>query len=66
MLTDNEKIGIINSMKFIESDTDSDGINYVLLEDNWTNMDIVNRIGLTDEDINRDCFADYGYKYGSV
>lgn len=60
MLTDNEKIDLINSMKFIESDADSDGINYVLVEDNRTNRDILNRIGLTDEDINRDCFAECG------
>ncbi len=58
MLNDKEKLELINKMEFIESDADCDGIIYVLVEDNQINRDILHKIGLTDEDIERDCYGE--------
>lgn len=55
LLTDSEKLELINTMEFIESDGDCDGIVYVLVDDNKENRDILYKIGLTDEDIETYC-----------
>ena len=59
-LTDNEKLDLINTMEFVDSDADCEGILYVLVEDNEENRDILHKIGLTDEDIKEECFVEYG------
>lgn len=59
-LTNSEKLDLINTMDFIDFDADCEGIVYVLVEDNDKNRDILHKIGLTNEDIEKDCFVEDG------
>lgn len=55
ILTDSEKLALINTMEFIESDGDGECCYYVLVEDNKENRDILYKVGLTNEDIETYC-----------
>lgn len=59
-LTNSEKLDLINTMEFIDFDADCEDIIYVLAEDNDKNRSILHEIGLTDEDIEKDCFVEDG------
>ena len=48
-MNDLEKLELINTMEFIGDDADGEICNYVLVEDNKVNRDILNRIGFSDE-----------------
>lgn len=64
MLNNKEKLDLINSMNFIESDGYdagySDGVIYVLVEDNKQNREILHRIGLANKEIEKDCSPEEG------
>lgn len=50
-----QKIKLLNSMEHIDYSCCGCECEYVLVEDNERNRHILRRIGLTDEEIERDC-----------
>ena len=57
-LASNEKLELLNSMKVIESSCSGGECEYVLVEDNEANRNILHRIGLTDEEIKNECYPE--------
>lgn len=57
-LTDREKLDLINSMEIIESSANGVEIEYILVKDNDENRKILNQIGLTEKDIESDCYPE--------
>lgn len=55
-LTDSEKLKLINGMEIKESSSNGVEIEYILVEDNEANRNILHKIGLTDRDIERNCY----------
>ena len=54
--TKDEKLKLINSMEIVEDSSSGDEIEYVTVEDNKTNREILHKIGLTDEEIEENCY----------
>lgn len=57
-LKNNEKLSLINSMEIIEDSASNGEIEYILVEDNKTNREILHKIGLSDKDIENECWPD--------
>lgn len=61
-MTDLEKLELINSMEFIDDDADGENCSSVIVEYNKLNKDILHRIGVSNEYIQReDLVNDKGY-----
>jgi len=50
-----QKINLLNSMEHIDYSCCGDECEYVLVRDNERNRHILSKIGLTNEEIERDC-----------
>lgn len=59
-MTDKEKLDLINSMEIIESSSNGVEVEYILVEDNETNRNVLHKIGLTDGDIDDICYSEDG------
>lgn len=70
-LKEKENLVLLNSMKVIDWDSFDGEMQYILVEDNKENRDILCKIGMTNEEIEDDCFPndkcldliDVGFKY---
>lgn len=61
-MNDLEKLELLNTMEFIDSDADGENCSSVIVEDNKTNRDILHKIGFDDEYIKREeLLDDEGY-----
>lgn len=60
-MNDNEKLKLLNSMEILEHSASCGEIEYVLVEDNKENRDILYKIGLSDADIENECYPDGDY-----
>lgn len=54
-LSNRERIDLINSIKVIEASASLGEIEYILVEDNQNNRDILHKIGVTNDDIKEKC-----------
>jgi len=54
-MTNNEKLKLINTLKILDSSSSLGEIEYVLIENNQINRNILNKIGYSDTDIEELC-----------
>lgn len=60
-LSEREKLELLNSIEILDHSSSCGELEYILIEDNEKNREILNQIGVSETDIEQECNADGGY-----
>lgn len=57
-LSEREKLELLNSMKIIDSSSSCGECEYILVENNEANRGLLHKLGITDEEIEKECYPE--------